>query len=101
MIVIKRNKKWVARFVRFKIFIDGHFYKKIKAGEEIEIDLPKGLHQIQVQHGKNKYFMTSNVIRFREDGSTKTFLCWMDMKQKHRITYSEIKSALWLQEIND
>ena len=61
-----------------------------------------------LQYGKKNsffsnlnFYMETERIVFEEDGSTKTFLCGMDMKQKHRITYSEFKSALWLQEIND
>ena len=103
MIVVKRNKKWVARFSRLNIFIDRHFYKKIKAGDEIEINLPKGFHEIQIQYGKKNsffsnlnFYMETERIVFEEDGSTKTFLCGMDMKQKHRITYSQITSNLWL-----
>ncbi|SVC20915.1 uncharacterized protein METZ01_LOCUS273769, partial [marine metagenome] len=65
VIVVKRNKKWVARFVPFNIFIDNHIYKSIKAGQEIEINLPEGLHEIHIQYGKNQYYMESTRISFK------------------------------------
>ncbi len=80
MIKITRKKAWAAKFQGLNIIIDRQFYKSIKDGQTIEITLDKGLHELFIEYDHGGYNLQTDRIRFREDGTRRSYICGMTME---------------------
>ena len=66
MIKIKRDSGYVDRLRAYKVVVDGNVVGEIKNGQQIELDVSQGKHELFLKID----WCRSNVVEFESDGSS-------------------------------
>ena len=76
MIRITRDSGYADRIRAYKIVLDGNVIGEIRNGEQLELDLPPGKHQLHLKID----WCRSNVVDFETNGNTVEFECGSNLR---------------------
>ena len=71
MIRIKRDSGYADRIRAYKIVLDGNVIGEIKNGQQLELNVPRGKHQLHLKID----WCRSNVVDFEMNDNTIEFEC--------------------------
>jgi len=76
MIRIRRDSEFAARVRAFKVVLDGDIIGEIKNGQQLELDVPPGRHQLHLKMGCCR----SNTVDFETNGNRIEFECGSNLR---------------------
>jgi hypothetical protein len=71
MVKIKRDSRYADRIRLYKIVLDGNVIGKIKNGQQLELEVPPGKHQLHLKID----WCRSNFVDFEANGGSIEFEC--------------------------
>lgn len=100
MIRLKRDSGYVDRMRAYKVMLDGEQVAKIKNGEQIEIDVAPGNHELYLkidwcQSNRIEFDLNKNAMEFECGSSLRGDKFWIPFIELYYITFKR-KEYIWL-----